>query len=164
MRSPTLNVTPGFRRHIEDDMNKRQFAALAACVSLAAAFSARAEDAAPRCATPAATSGKAGPAWTSGGVGAEERVKMERCAASYNVHLVFSDGRGRYVSDIPFKVSGSTGQPAVSGVTRGPFLDLSLPPGSYRISAGPPGSLRSQPLEAHATGPSERISFVVGTE
>ena len=102
------------------------------------------------------------PAWTSGGVSDEGREDMQKSAADFNVHVVFSTRHGKYHADVPFRVFRSDGLLLVSGVSEGPLLYLRLPPGSYRISADIDGVAYSQPLQAPPAGHSRQVSFVAG--
>lgn len=104
------------------------------------------------------------PPWTSGGVSNEGREEMQKAAADFNVHVIFSTRHGKYHADVPFRVFRNDGRLFVSGVSEGPLLYLRLPPGSYRISADIDGVSYSQTLQAPVAGHSRQVSFVAGDD
>ena len=102
-------------------------------------------------------------AWMSGGVGDEALAEMQKAAAAYNVHLMFSNQAGNYLAAVPFTVAQSAPPNAreiYSGVSKGPLLYLKLPPGSYKISAEIDGQWKSQQVQAGAAGSVSKLSFV----
>lgn len=102
-------------------------------------------------------------AWMSGGVGDEAREEMRKAAASYNVHVVFSEQRGSYLAGIPFtvtRVAPGNERRLHSALSDGPLLYLKLPPGSYRIAAQIDGVWQTQQVQAGAAGSPARLSFV----
>ncbi|WP_153131939.1 hypothetical protein [Dechloromonas hortensis] len=98
--------------------------------------------------------------WMSGGIGEEARDEMRKAAASYNVHIVFSNRQGSYLADIPFAVAGRDGRQIISGVSEGPLLYIKLPPGAYRISAQIDGAWLHRRIQAGTTRQPLRMVFV----
>jgi hypothetical protein len=98
--------------------------------------------------------------WMSGGVGDEARDEMRKVAASYSVHVVFSDAQGAYLAGIPFAVTKLNGRDMYSGTSTGPLLYLKLPPGSYQIAAKFDGTWHNKPVQAGTGDAPTRVSFV----
>ncbi len=101
--------------------------------------------------------------WMSGGIGDEARDEMRRAAASYSVHLVFSEADGHYLASIPYSVSRANGREIYAGISEGPLLYLKLGPGSYRIAAKLDGAWQSKLVSVGGRGLPARVSFVAGS-
>ena len=135
--------------------------ALAVALQCAPLLAAAADDAARTTNTTSAP--QEAIAWMSGGVGDEALAEMQKAAAAYNVHLMFSNQTGNYLAAVPFTVAQSAPPNAreiYSGVSKGPLLYLKLPPGSYKISAEIDGVWKSQQVQAGAAGSVSKLSFV----
>lgn len=98
--------------------------------------------------------------WLSGGVGDEALAEMRKVAASFNVHVMFSDKTGHYLADIPFTVTGQDGRKILSDVSTGPLLYLKLLPGSYQIAVEIDGVWQSKRIRASASGSPVKMSFI----
>lgn len=102
--------------------------------------------------------------WMSGGIGDDARDEMRKAKAGYNVHLLFIDRHGNYLADIPFSVAWRDGRKIHSGISEGPLLYLKLPPGAYQIAAEIDGAWQTRRVQAVASGPAARMSFVARGE
>jgi hypothetical protein len=98
--------------------------------------------------------------WMSGGVSHEARDEMRKAAATYNVHLMFSNRQGSYLADIPFTVSKLNGRELYTGVSEGPLLYLNLPPGTYQIAVQLDGVWQNRRIRARTSGGPVKASFV----
>ena len=99
--------------------------------------------------------------WLSGGVGDEALGEMRKVAASYNVHVVFSERSGAYLASIPYTVAAGDGRIIRSGISDGPLLYLKLKPGAYQISAEIDGVWQRHSLKLSAFDPAVRMSFAL---
>lgn len=105
-----------------------------------------------------------GVAWMSGGIGDEALQEMRKSAASYNVHVLFTDRQGSYLANIPFTVAGRDGRQIHAGVSDGPLLYLRLPTGSYRVSAEIDRVWQSRSIRVVSNGRPAKLSFVARGE
>jgi len=71
----------------------------------------------------------------SGGIGEDSRAQLETMARDYNLKLVFALQSGNYVTDVQVIVADARGKPLLQAPSQGPWLFVSLPPGSYQITA-----------------------------
>jgi hypothetical protein len=71
----------------------------------------------------------------SGGVAQEEREQMMQRYRDYNLHLAFAEPNGQYLVGVKVTVRDAGGNVVVGGVSDGPLLFASLPPGAYRVTA-----------------------------
>jgi hypothetical protein len=80
----------------------------------------------------------------SGGIGDNEMDELKAVENQYNLKLIFTEGSGEYLSDVPVHVQDHKGHTVLDTVTKGPVLLLSLPQGSYKIKAGQQSVVREQ--------------------
>lgn len=98
--------------------------------------------------------------WVSGGVSYEARDEIRKAAVAYSVHVMFSNGRGNYLADIPFAVSKLNGTELVTGVSEGPFLYLKMLPGAYRIAVQIDGAWQNKRILVGNLGNPAKVFFV----
>lgn len=73
--------------------------------------------------------------YLAGGVGLEERSRLENMAKDYNLKLVFALLSGEYLADITVEIQDSTGKHLVAASSNGPWLFAKLPAEEYRVTA-----------------------------
>lgn len=98
--------------------------------------------------------------WVSGGVGDDARDEMRKAAVDYNVLMVFSEARGHYLADVPFRITRRSGDTIYAGTSEGPLLYLKLPPGTYKIAADLNGAWQSKRVLITPSARVHRLSFV----
>lgn len=80
----------------------------------------------------------------SGGIGDNEIDELKAVENQYNLKLLFTEGNGEYLADVPVHIQDRKGIAVLDTVTKGPVLLLSLPQGTYKVKAGKEGSTREQ--------------------
>lgn len=76
-----------------------------------------------------------GVSYATGGVGIEERQAMEKMAGDFNVKVVLAGESGSYLSGLMVYIEDMTGKMVFECVTKGPWLYVDLPPGTYRVTS-----------------------------
>ena len=76
-----------------------------------------------------------GTSFMSGGIGLEERQKMNEMAQPYDLKLAFADRRGEYLSDVKVTIDDEHGKQVLNTTTAGPWLYADLPQGKYDVKA-----------------------------
>lgn len=74
-----------------------------------------------------------GLAYTSGGVGIDERTRMAAENSDYNLKLVFANTRGEYLDEVNVWIKDQHGKDIVRSTTDGPWFYVKLPPGKYSV-------------------------------
>ncbi|MGE3770355.1 MAG: hypothetical protein AB7G06_05320 [Bdellovibrionales bacterium] len=88
----------------------------------------------------------------SGGIGEEEQAQIEQAQGQYNLKVLFAGVNGDYLSDITYTVRNSTGDIMTHGISKGPYLLLKLPAGSYAFEADYDGQVKSQKFSVKDAG------------
>lgn len=73
--------------------------------------------------------------YVSGGVGADEKDAMEMMRRDYNLHLLFVQGRGEYLSGVKVQIVDAGGHILLDVLSDGPMVFVNLKPGRYTVSA-----------------------------
>lgn len=76
--------------------------------------------------------------FVSGGVGQDESDSMKAAEKDYSLTLLFAQRQGTesvYTADVPVTITDSKGATVLQTTTKGPYLLVQLPPGSYKISS-----------------------------
>ncbi|AOX99073.1 hypothetical protein [Jeongeupia sp. USM3] len=108
----------------------------------------------------------AGPAWAeplpvqtqgnvsyvSGGIGDEEMAALKSMQKSYNLHLLFVDRGGHYLSGTQVAVKNARGETVLDAESDGPYFYASLPTGRYSVSASNEGRTQTRPLQVGTKG------------
>jgi hypothetical protein len=71
----------------------------------------------------------------SGGIGEDSLAKMETMAKDFNLKLVFALQSGNYVTDVQVAIADTKGKTLLQSTSMGPWFLVSLPPGSYQVTA-----------------------------
>jgi hypothetical protein len=99
-----------------------------------------------------------GTAYMMGGVGIDERERMRRLAADYNLKLAFAEKAGVYLAGVDVILEDQSGKEIAAIAANGPWVYLRVPPGSYTVKAAFEGQSRTiNKLRVVGQGPTERI-------
>jgi hypothetical protein len=94
--------------------------------------------------------------YRSGGVGADERAKLEAFSGAYNLKLVFASRESlAYLADVEVAIDSASGQRILEAISRGPWFFTRLPPGRYRIRATQGGTPQERTVELGEGRPRE---------
>ena len=139
-------------------MKSAQFALLAALFGVAiSAHPAAAAETAPQVMT-----SDSAVAFVSGGVGDDERQKMESLAPGYPLQLLFAakgPDNNEFLADVKVRIMDKAGKTIVDTVAQGPFLLAKIPAGNYTISADNAGVVKQQTVQI-AAGKPRRVVFL----
>lgn len=95
--------------------------------------------------------------YVSGGIGEEELAVIQLVRNDFNLHLLFADKSGAYLSGVEVVITAAPDRRLLDIQDAGPFLFVRLPAGSYRIQARYAG----QPAQQTVTlRPSQASDFV----
>ncbi len=94
-----------------------------------------------------------------GGVGKAAMKAIEKQAEDYDVQLVFTDRRERYLADVQVAIEQLDGVLEVTFTTSGPVLLLKLPDGRYRATASQPG--RSDAVQSFTSRGEDRTKIIM---
>lgn len=84
--------------------------------------------------------------YVSGGVGSDEKEAMDAARPEYNVHLLFAQGRGEYLSNVKVSISDANNHAILDTIADGPMLFVNLTPGSYSVRADLDGRVLQKKL------------------
>jgi hypothetical protein len=99
--------------------------------------------------------------FVSGGIGLDESDSMKAAEKDYALSMVFAqheNGQNVYTADVPVTITNSKGQTVLQTTTKGPYLLVQLPPGSYKISSTYNGKEIARQATV-AKGSHERVVF-----
>ncbi len=99
--------------------------------------------------------------YVSGGVGDDERQKIDELASEYPLKLVFAtkSSPNEFLSDVKVQIKDTGGKTLVDSVSQGPFFLLKMPAGKYAISADYDGVVKQQSVQVLGNKP-QRVVFV----
>ena len=89
--------------------------------------------------------------YVSGGIGEEELAVLRLVRNDYNLHLLFADKAGTYLSGIDASIVDANGKTVLTVKDAGPFLYVRLPAGRYRIEASYAERMQRQDVELGGT-------------
>ena len=90
--------------------------------------------------------------YVSGGVGEEELAVLKLVRDDFNLHLLFADRSGTYLSGVDVDIVDAAGTPHLALRDAGPYLYVRLPAGHYRIEARYEGRTQQQNIDLRRTG------------
>jgi hypothetical protein len=74
--------------------------------------------------------------YVSGGVGLEERTRIQASAHLYNFQVKAAYTTGHYLADVRIMIhEAASGEEVLNALTEGPFFYAKLPAGTYVVSA-----------------------------
>ena len=95
--------------------------------------------------------------YVSGGIGEEELAVLRLVRNDYNLHLLFADKAGTYLSGIDASIVDANGKTVLTVKDAGPFLYVRLPAGRYRIEASYAERMQRQDVELGGTAGRDKI-------
>lgn len=97
-----------------------------------------------------------GHAYQNGGIGVDEVHQMRRQGQPYDLHLIFSAGKSNdYITGLKLKIKNAIGDQVFALDHAGPLTDVSLPAGSYLVTANHDGVTRNARVEITPGSPSD---------
>jgi hypothetical protein len=72
--------------------------------------------------------------YVSGGVGSDEREKLDAIGKNYSLKLVFAIKGGDYLADVKVEILDSSGKKVLDAVADGPWFFANIPPGKYTVT------------------------------
>jgi hypothetical protein len=72
--------------------------------------------------------------YLTGGVGLEERSRLEAMAEDCNLKLVFALASGNYLANVAVEIEDSRGKKLIAQGSNGPWFFVKLPEGEYRVA------------------------------
>ena len=72
--------------------------------------------------------------YTSGGVGSDERDRLEAAKSQFNLRLMFAISAGNYLSGVRVRIQDNSGATLLDVLSNGPWFYARLPPGNYTLS------------------------------
>ncbi len=95
--------------------------------------------------TPAAS--PASPAsvpYASGGVGYDERGRMEAAKSQFNLRLMFAINGGQYLSGVKVRIQDKAGTTLLDAIANGPWFYAQLSPGNYALTLDNRGKIKTR--------------------
>lgn len=81
----------------------------------------------------------------SGGVGYDERDRLEAVKSQYNLRLLFAiSGAGSYLSGVKVRIQDAKGATTLDTVSNGPWFFAQLPPGAYTLTLDNQGQVQQR--------------------
>ncbi|KAF1038580.1 MAG: hypothetical protein GAK35_03762 [Herbaspirillum frisingense] len=96
--------------------------------------------------------------YMNGGIGGGEQDKIKAAAKDYNLHLLFSQNNGEYISDVKLEISDAKGATVFTLPSAGPMTNVQLPAGKYKVKATYKEETRSQDVSVMG-GKASNLSF-----
>ena len=69
----------------------------------------------------------------SGGLSEREREAIQEMAKKYSLKLMFSNKKGKYLSDVTVKIFDQRDETILTTVSNGPWFFIDLPSGTYDL-------------------------------
>ena len=89
----------------------------------------------------------------SGGVGYDERDRMEAAKSQYNLRLLFAiSGSGSYLSAVKVRIQDARGATLLDATSNGPWLYAQLPPGAYVLTLDNQGQIQTRHIRITPQG------------
>jgi len=96
---------------------------------------------------------ESGVSYISGGVGTDERARMEQLAAGFNLRVEMAAPDGKFLGGGRVQIRDGKGKTVLDTTTNGPLLYAKLPPGKYTVLVGGDGAgAKSRSVEVGASG------------
>lgn len=82
--------------------------------------------------------------YVSGGVGLDERTRLEEIGKDRNLKLSFALSTGEYLGKTEVRIQDSSRAIVLEAISQGPMLFATLPAGKYTVQATAGGEVRQQ--------------------
>lgn len=86
------------------------------------------------------------PTFLSGGIGDEDRTRLEAMEKSFSLKLVLAGEGGMFLDDVHISITDAAKNSVLVTDTEGPILLVQLNPGKYIITAQVQGLTQTQPV------------------
>ncbi|NUU01893.1 hypothetical protein [Herbaspirillum robiniae] len=86
----------------------------------------------------------AAPQYMNGGIGEGEQDAIKAAAKDYNLHLLFAQNNGEYISDVKLEISDAKGATLLTLPSAGPMTNVKLPAAKYKVAATYKGQTKEQ--------------------
>jgi hypothetical protein len=93
--------------------------------------------------------------YLSGGIGLEDRQRLEETAGEFDLKLVFAEPHGEYLADVPVVIEDSHGNAVLRATSQGPWFYAELPPGRYTVAIPQAGPQYTRSVEVPRQGQKE---------
>ncbi len=91
--------------------------------------------------------------YISGGVGYDERARMEAAKSQYNLRLLFAiSGSGSYLSAVKVRIQDPRGATLLDATSNGPWFYAQLPPGAYVLTLDNQGQIQTRNIRITPQG------------
>ena len=100
----------------------------------------------------------------SGGVGSDEMEQLRQIQNQYNLKLLFTETNGVFLSEVPVRIEDKKGQVVLDTTTGGPVLLVTLPAGTYKVTAQQNGETKEQKVTVGKSLRSYQIRFTAQDE
>ena len=102
--------------------------------------------------------------YLSGGIGKEERARIQQQQGRYNVHLEFiTKPRWTYLAGVRVNIRDKAGKVIVDAVSDGPWFLLKLPEGKYTATVEARGISIDRKIHVAGAGP-VKLDFIWPSE
>ena len=105
-----------------------------------------------------------GVAYVSGGVGSDERARMEAMGSDFNLRVEVAIPAGNYVGSPRIEIRDAAGKTVLDAQSDGPLLYAKVPPGSYNVAVHEAGKKSAQKSVQVGTGPTKVTLHLAGGE
>jgi hypothetical protein len=82
--------------------------------------------------------------YTSGGVGSDERDRLEAAKSQFNLRLMFAISAGNYLSGVRVRIQDNSGATLLDVLSNGPWFYARLPPGNYVLTLDNRGKIKTR--------------------
>jgi hypothetical protein len=93
--------------------------------------------------------------YLSGGIGLEDRQRLEETAGDFDLKLVFAEPHGEYLADVPVVIEDTHGNAVLRATSQGPWFYAELPPGRYTVAIPQAGAQYTRSVEVPRHGQKE---------
>jgi len=91
--------------------------------------------------------------YLSGGIGYDERERMEAVKSQYNLRLLFAvSGSGNYLSSVKVRIQDGRGASLIDITSNGPWFFAQVPPGAYVLTLDNEGQIQQRNLHIGPQG------------
>lgn len=101
---------------------------------------------------PASASNTSSVPYASGGVGYDERDRMEAAKSQFNLRLMFAITGGEYLSGVKVRIQDNAGATLLDAISSGPWFYVQLPPGNYVLTLDNRGKIKTRNVNISAHG------------
>ncbi|MFZ1535963.1 MAG: hypothetical protein WAT23_01050 [Chromatiaceae bacterium] len=101
---------------------------------------------------PASSTNTSSVPYASGGVGYDERDRMEAAKSQFNLRLMFAVTGGEYLSGVKVHIQDTAGATLLDATSNGPWFYAQLPSGNYVLTLDNRGKIKTRNVNISAQG------------